>query len=270
LDNEDYVALRKRLGVTATGSVTFANLPKTAPEGYQEIMMMSRIYFGFADMFGADTPAMLLPPLRKIMPHLSPAGSVSWADATGWHYKGIAPFPGAEMLTPGGGGQAMVGQNALLVSILLPSLNRAREQANRVKCAANMRTIGQGMLLYANENKGKYPPDLGTLITAEELTADVFVCPTESDGAAPRFDKPADAAKWVNENSHYVYLGAGKNTTAAADVILVHEKPDAHGGKGMNVLWGDGHVTFEVRPEAERLIEAQKSAKPQRPRGGGL
>ena len=50
----------------------------------------------------------------------------------------------------------VIGIIALLISILLPSLNRAREQANRVKCAANLKTIGQTMLLYANENKGKY------------------------------------------------------------------------------------------------------------------
>lgn len=50
----------------------------------------------------------------------------------------------------------VIGIIALLISILLPSLNRAREQANRVKCAANLKTIGQAMLLYANENKGKY------------------------------------------------------------------------------------------------------------------
>ena len=34
---------------------------------------------------------------------------------------------------------------AVLISILLPSLNRARETANRIKCASNMRQIGQGV-----------------------------------------------------------------------------------------------------------------------------
>jgi prepilin-type processing-associated H-X9-DG protein len=36
-------------------------------------------------------------------------------------------------------------------------LGRARETANRVKCASNLRQIGQAMLLYANENRGNYP-----------------------------------------------------------------------------------------------------------------
>jgi len=51
----------------------------------------------------------------------------------------------------------VIGIIALLISILLPSLNRARETANRVKCASNLRQIGQAILLYANENKGAYP-----------------------------------------------------------------------------------------------------------------
>jgi len=51
----------------------------------------------------------------------------------------------------------VIGIIALLISILLPSLNRARETANRVKCASNLRQIGQSILLYSNENRGNYP-----------------------------------------------------------------------------------------------------------------
>src|SRR5690242_21589982 len=51
----------------------------------------------------------------------------------------------------------VIGIIALLISILLPSLNRARETANRVKCGSNLRQIGQAIMLYANENRGNYP-----------------------------------------------------------------------------------------------------------------
>jgi prepilin-type N-terminal cleavage/methylation domain-containing protein/prepilin-type processing-associated H-X9-DG protein len=51
----------------------------------------------------------------------------------------------------------VIGIIALLVSILLPSLNKAREQANATKCLNNLRQIGMAFMMYANENRGYFP-----------------------------------------------------------------------------------------------------------------
>ena len=51
----------------------------------------------------------------------------------------------------------VIGIIALLVGILLPALSRARQAAAAIKCASNLRSIGQGLAMYLAENKGTYP-----------------------------------------------------------------------------------------------------------------
>jgi prepilin-type N-terminal cleavage/methylation domain-containing protein/prepilin-type processing-associated H-X9-DG protein len=52
----------------------------------------------------------------------------------------------------------VIGIIAILIAILLPSLQKAKEQANIVKCASNLRQIAMGILMYAGDNKGKLIP----------------------------------------------------------------------------------------------------------------
>lgn len=51
----------------------------------------------------------------------------------------------------------VIGIIALLIAILLPALNKARESANTIKCAANLRSIGQGIAQYVTEYHQTFP-----------------------------------------------------------------------------------------------------------------
>ena len=98
----------------------------------------------------------------------------------------------------------VIGILTVLIALLLPVLSRAREQANRLKCAANLRSMGQAMALYTQQY-GYYP---GCLFEFQGFTTSafgwpvrlrpflagyrqVFYCPTQdprcewSDSAAP-------------------------------------------------------------------------------------
>ncbi|HYO08816.1 MAG TPA: type II secretion system protein [Tepidisphaeraceae bacterium] len=52
----------------------------------------------------------------------------------------------------------VIGIIAVLVAILLPTLSRAREAANRTACLSNVRSLAQLAVLYSTENKGRFPP----------------------------------------------------------------------------------------------------------------
>jgi prepilin-type N-terminal cleavage/methylation domain-containing protein/prepilin-type processing-associated H-X9-DG protein len=51
----------------------------------------------------------------------------------------------------------VIGIIAVLVGLLLPSLNRARESARRTQCLSNLRQISMAFFMYTNENKGWFP-----------------------------------------------------------------------------------------------------------------
>ena len=46
---------------------------------------------------------------------------------------------------------------ALLISILLPALQRAKRQSRNLQCMANLKSIGIGMAGYVADNDGRYP-----------------------------------------------------------------------------------------------------------------
>ncbi|HEY7120666.1 MAG TPA: prepilin-type N-terminal cleavage/methylation domain-containing protein [Tepidisphaeraceae bacterium] len=73
----------------------------------------------------------------------------------------------------------VIGIIALLIAILLPSLQKARMQANAVKCASNLRQFGQGAKLWQAEHpKQKF--DGGGyygILAAVKVSGDVWVCP---------------------------------------------------------------------------------------------
>ena len=65
----------------------------------------------------------------------------------------------------------VIGIIALLVSILLPTLNKAREQANTVKCLSNLRQFGQANAIYAAQFKNWNVPHIqNTTASGQRMT----------------------------------------------------------------------------------------------------
>ncbi|MDB5327869.1 MAG: hypothetical protein JWM57_3438 [Phycisphaerales bacterium] len=97
----------------------------------------------------------------------------------------------------------VIGIIALLISILLPSLNRAREQAKSIKCLSNLRQIGIAIQFYQNEFKAQVPCQWATSasiahgrghtwvnILLDRKYLRVETCPWDGNGTGNEINRP--------------------------------------------------------------------------------
>ena len=75
----------------------------------------------------------------------------------------------------------VIGIITVLIAMLLPAVQGARQQAYAVKCAANLRSIGQGLGMYVQDNKsdwqGRVPIWPTRLRRVMGRNMDVYHCP---------------------------------------------------------------------------------------------
>jgi prepilin-type N-terminal cleavage/methylation domain-containing protein len=130
----------------------------------------------------------------------------------------------------------VIGIIALLISILLPSLSRARETANRVKCGSNLRQLGQAMQLYANENQGNYPRTYYSLGTAA-------ITSTQGNNETQPF-RTGSAVQTNNIGSAMFLLLRTQDITAAVFVCpSSNSEPDGY--TSVSVLANKGNVQYQ-------------------------
>jgi len=152
---------------------------------------------------------------------------------------------------------------ALVLIIMLLPEPRSRDVSPRVKCASNLRQIGQAIFLYTNDNAGQYPDSLGTLLLNEDIPSPIFVCPS-SHGIASAKPTTREQAAEIDSGKCCSYIDLGRGCVAGrvlADQVIVYEPLTNHGGDGMNVLFGDGHVEFLGKVQAASILNQIAAGK---------
>jgi prepilin-type N-terminal cleavage/methylation domain-containing protein len=149
---------------------------------------------------------------------------------TGRGLRGFNGFTLVELLV-------VIGIIAVLIAILLPTLNKARQGAQKTVCLSNMRQLSQAIVMYANANKGWYPPVIGSL----QATVNHQVWDNKNRG-------PNQYYGWYMLGNLYIrgFLGpvpkdpdkdppAPKAFYCPAALYPNHNYPDAWGLPGTNV-----------------------------------
>jgi len=161
----------------------------------------------------------------------------------------------------------------ILAGILLPVLSRARESARKTQCMSNVKQIGMGLIMYANENSETFPsstasnPAMASLnMLYDTYISDnkVFNCPSDTSvtaatNAGMSVYTSGGSQAFTQTQSSYGY---DRSHTQAddADVALAADRPPAtpsatastanHNSRGQNIVYVDGHVEFVNSPLA--------------------
>jgi type II secretory pathway pseudopilin PulG len=169
----------------------------------------------------------------------------------------------------------VIGIIGLLIGLVLAGINKARDQASRTVCMANLRELGNAIAMYADAHKGKLPntnPPL-TATDADAATAvlvalnrdylkspGVFRCPSDEDNAPAAIetaDYGAPNSARVSYDFYSIFwepeygpkLSQIKTAPLAWDLNgaapAPGDPPQNHGPKGGHVVFGDGHAAWQ-------------------------
>ena len=198
-----------------------------------------------------------------ILEAVPPSAAFVWSDDNGVQMRGLSPFPGSTLLSISGMDMAAGGQSAMAtmaVGTLLPALGAASRNAQALQSASVLRQVCMGLMIYAEDNGGKFPDDLGQLTHDEILTAEIFVHPRSSESVPHdiRLWPKQRQRVWVNQVGDYVYVAPRldiRTIRNSHNTIVAFEALQFHYRGQVNAAFADGHVELVPLERVERHLE---------------
>ncbi|RIK64512.1 MAG: hypothetical protein DCC65_14430 [Planctomycetota bacterium] len=252
--NTDFKRLRGKIGDLGW-RFSYSNV-KAEMHGLYPMAHMG-LQFAAAYMKGMPVPG--LPSLPTLTKHLFDEVATVRAEGDGEISISYGPLPISTSLFSSTGIAAV----SMGTAIMLPALSRARELSKRTVCAANLRGIGQGMYIHAQDADGAFPDSFAKLVSEGHVPEKNFTCPSST-------------CEVGDLTCCYEYIPGQKDSDDPLNV-LVYDKEGVHGPEsGGNVLFLDGHVNFikpyekveELVEETRKRLAEKDNAKPDRKKPG--
>jgi prepilin-type N-terminal cleavage/methylation domain-containing protein/prepilin-type processing-associated H-X9-DG protein len=135
---------------------------------------------------------------------------------------------------------------AILASMLLPALARAKESANRIKCVNNLKQLNISLKLYADDSDGYYPPRRNqnrwpTLLKEYYHTTNLLVCPTDALRGPPMSDTSSPTPE---DRANRSYLINGWNDFFPDSLAPTNGQMEARSMKESNVRLPSQTIIF--------------------------
>jgi prepilin-type N-terminal cleavage/methylation domain-containing protein/prepilin-type processing-associated H-X9-DG protein len=147
---------------------------------------------------------------------------------------------------------------AILISVVVPSLNRTREKTKQVICMAHLKDIGMGMHTYAIGNKEKFP-DNYTLGGFSFRAAPGYIDPADKRGSPETFGLaailgetdiiPSESKIWVCPAQPHEWMRKCGNTYAfsIAEILKTTKVPDLKRYSKTWLVW-DNYTLMPYTP----------------------
>ncbi len=157
--------------------------------------------------------------------------------------RGVVGFTLVEMLV-------VIGIIGILMSLLMPSLSRAKAKANQIKCLNHMRQLGVSLRLYAEDYDGQFPPRRTPPNAWPHKLKPFFIdwqiitCPNDRLGVVGLFTDE------LNPRNSFLINGFND--------YFMKELPDADYHKHRNWIWPHGMREDSIPSPSQTILFGEK------------
>ncbi len=227
--NPAFAAVRQQVG--AAGPMMYFAGDEAVRNVYPILLPVMTAIGGWNSDFNLG----YVPSMQRLLRYVGPNLATLTATDDGYELTMAQTNPLLSPLT-------LLSPNAWL-AVLVPAAAEMAAVDSREVSLSRLRQLGQGLMMYANDNKGKYPPNLTELVKTQDLGPETLLS-VFPDG----------------QEVTYLYFD-GLKVTAKAEVILAYDPFALRQTGGAPVLFADGHCEWLDRAAFDRAVARSRQVE---------